>query len=287
MKFKWAVFVGILACLGSGAAQAQTNPNLEIGFKPFGSYDGTDIDSVNLYTGDLTVHIPLFSYPQRGTLRSESVMSLNTKMFKVFQNCNHVTGVCNDSWRLNTTGQYMFPLGVSIRNTSFLGPYWTYNTTYSYIYSTTTWDGAVHQMALNTSDNTTYESTDNTGLWNSGTRVLPNYFGIVKQRNGDLASQDTNGNYFSSTNPPVDPVTTAAYFYAWDPVASPVRYHLWTELERKSPSAMSGDSDINSAAWGGGGTSRIDASSAATTEACTANYAAGAARDCIYDTGQR
>ena len=126
-------------------------------------------------------------------------MSLNTKMFKVFQNCNHVTGVCNDSWRLNTTGQYMFPLGVSIRNTSFLGPYWTYNTTYSYIYSTTTWDGAVHQMALNTSDNTTYESTDNTGLWNSGTRVLPNYFGIVKQRNGDLASQDTNGNYFSST----------------------------------------------------------------------------------------
>jgi len=50
VKFKWAVFVGILACLGSGAAQAQTNPNLEIGFKPFGSYDGTDIDSVNLYT---------------------------------------------------------------------------------------------------------------------------------------------------------------------------------------------------------------------------------------------
>jgi len=45
---------------------AQTNPNLENGVKPFGSYDATSIDTINLATGALSLHIPLLSYPQRG-----------------------------------------------------------------------------------------------------------------------------------------------------------------------------------------------------------------------------
>ena len=190
-------FALFLFCIS--VANAQTNPNIENGLKPFGSYDGTDIDSVDLFTGNLTVHIPLFAYPQRGTLKNEFVMVENGKMFKVFQNCNHVTGVCNDRWTTNLGGNFTFPLGVTIRGTSQLGAYWTFNSLYQYIYTTTTWDGAVHQMALNTADHTTYESIDNSGIWNSGTRVSPILYGIAKRGNGDQATLDTNGNFFSST----------------------------------------------------------------------------------------
>ena len=42
---------------------AQTDPALETGLKPFGSYQGSDIDFVSTTTGRLHVHIPLFSVP--------------------------------------------------------------------------------------------------------------------------------------------------------------------------------------------------------------------------------
>ncbi len=46
---------------------AQTDPALEEGLKPFGSFHGGNIDSVNTTTGKLEVHIPLISFPQRGS----------------------------------------------------------------------------------------------------------------------------------------------------------------------------------------------------------------------------
>ena len=45
---------------------SQTDPALEAGLKPFGSYHGSDIDFVSTTTGRLHVHIPLFSVPQLG-----------------------------------------------------------------------------------------------------------------------------------------------------------------------------------------------------------------------------
>lgn len=91
------------------------------------------------------------------------------------------------------------------------------------------------------------------------------------------------GAYFSTPTIPVDPVTGASYFYAYNPAATPTQFHLWTELERNNAAALRGDFDINSTGWSG---NAIDASTAG-TEACTAAYSAGAARDCIYDVGQR
>lgn len=91
------------------------------------------------------------------------------------------------------------------------------------------------------------------------------------------------GPYFSTPTIPVDPVTGAAYFYAYNPAVNPTVFHLWTELERNSPAALRGDFDINSTGWTG---NAFNASTAG-TEACVAAYAAGAARDCVYDIGQR
>ena len=92
------------------------------------------------------------------------------------------------------------------------------------------------------------------------------------------------GKYLTANAVPVDPITVAAYFYAYNPATNPSQFQVYTELEQKSASALSADADINSSAWAGGNT--IDASLAA-SEACTAAYAAGTARDCIYDQGQK
>src|SRR5258708_5472560 len=67
--FKAKMLVVILALIlaGSLTAGAQTAPNLENGFKPFGSYDGTHFDTINVMNGNLMVHIPLYpEAPQRG-----------------------------------------------------------------------------------------------------------------------------------------------------------------------------------------------------------------------------
>lgn len=93
------------------------------------------------------------------------------------------------------------------------------------------------------------------------------------------------GKYLSSNAVPTDPITGAGYFYAFNPATNPIQYQVWTELEQKSSSALAADADLDSSGWAGGNT--INASSPATTEVCTANYNAGAARDCIYDVGQK
>ena len=52
-----------LSCL---PLRAQSSGTQEAGFKPYGAFNYADIDSVNLANKKLELHIPLFSYPQRG-----------------------------------------------------------------------------------------------------------------------------------------------------------------------------------------------------------------------------
>jgi RHS repeat-associated protein len=45
---------------------AQDLAGFEQGIKPYGSYEGGDIDSISMVNGGLSLHIPLISFPQRG-----------------------------------------------------------------------------------------------------------------------------------------------------------------------------------------------------------------------------
>ncbi len=56
----------LLTVASSQLLMAQTDPALEAGLKPFGTFQGSNIDFVSTTTGRLHVHIPLLSYPQRG-----------------------------------------------------------------------------------------------------------------------------------------------------------------------------------------------------------------------------
>src|SRR5882762_5513251 len=61
----WMLVAVILA--GSVSVFAQTTPDLENGFKYYGSYDGSHLDTVNLMNGNLMLHLPLVpEFPQRG-----------------------------------------------------------------------------------------------------------------------------------------------------------------------------------------------------------------------------
>ena len=63
-RFVFAAFsMAFLFCCST--VRAQVDPMLEQGTKPFGAYS-SDFDSISMVNGGLTVHIPLFSYPQRG-----------------------------------------------------------------------------------------------------------------------------------------------------------------------------------------------------------------------------
>src|SRR5438105_15752298 len=60
-----AIILGIAAWL-----HAQTSPNIEKGWKPYGSYDSSHLDTVNLMNVNLMLHLPIVpNAPQRGYLK--------------------------------------------------------------------------------------------------------------------------------------------------------------------------------------------------------------------------
>lgn len=74
----WIAVIIVLAC--SFAGFAQTEPNLENGFKPYGSYSGSNIDTINLENGNLMVTIPMpFALPQRGKVQPSYFLGITSK----------------------------------------------------------------------------------------------------------------------------------------------------------------------------------------------------------------
>ena len=78
----FAVRLSLVTVLGLSAvvpAHGQVQPNVENGFKSYGSYDSSKIDTVNLANGGLTLHIPLpMAYPQRGGTLTPSYFLVST-----------------------------------------------------------------------------------------------------------------------------------------------------------------------------------------------------------------
>src|ERR1051325_7788616 len=77
---------------------AQTDPNLEQGLRPYGSYEGGNIDAVSLTNGNLYINHTLFDYAQRGNQHVEVSLRYNNKIFQVHQFCDPHTGDCSSFW---------------------------------------------------------------------------------------------------------------------------------------------------------------------------------------------
>ena len=179
-----ASVVFVLCC--NSTAFGQSDPNLEQGLKPYGSYHGGDIDVVSMATGNLTVKIPLLSYPQRGKLHLGSELVYNAKNYQFKQICT--PNGCTDRWsRLGG----VFDSGVvaqwDIKNSITSVAIQPDPQHIFYIDAVKTADGSSHTLG-HAATGTSEESVDATGLDGS----LIDSQGII-YTNG-ICEEDPNGN---------------------------------------------------------------------------------------------
>ena len=81
-------------------------PNLENGFKSWGSYDGSSVDTVSNLNGNQLLHAPLLAnYPQRGgKLTMQSFLYQTSKSWQVFCSLNLIGDEVTCQWALGRSG---------------------------------------------------------------------------------------------------------------------------------------------------------------------------------------
>src|SRR5579864_3611914 len=158
------------AC-GAIAASAQTQPNLENGFKNYDSIHGSNIDSVSLMSGNWMLHASaLPDVAQRGDLGAHYFMYASSKNWQIRCISNPTTGqTCY--WTQGGTGVFLQRSnGISVHRTVDISGSGTGTVTYEgYGYTLNTAEGGSHQLygipgtADANGDATVYESLDTTG----------------------------------------------------------------------------------------------------------------------------
>ena len=147
-------------------AVGQTAPNIENGLKSFGSYSGSDVDTVNLQSGNLMFHVPLFSYPQRGGKISLSYAFENSsKNWSVeqYQDSQHNT---HSKWVLAEPASVYIGanVGLSVQRARIVNTDTTGNVTTTLEgYAVTTPDQAIHWLPENLANNNMV-TVDNSGF---------------------------------------------------------------------------------------------------------------------------
>jgi uncharacterized protein YceK len=153
------LIIAVIILSGATSVFGQTQPNLDNGYVPYGSYDGSNIDTVNLQNGNLMLHIPMpFSYPQRGgRLTSTNVLSVSSKAWSV-QTTVGPDGSTRQHWSMGGFGPAVnigkIGTGVGFANTMDLAVHRTLtreidsfgSSTSTSGYYLTTWDGSTHQL---------------------------------------------------------------------------------------------------------------------------------------------
>jgi hypothetical protein len=200
-----AVLISLLACIvlaPLAQAQLSVDPTLERGLKPYGTFEGGAVDSVSVTNGNLNLHIPLISYPQRGG-------KLHLGFYVKFDNnsytysaqnqtaCDQPPHVC--AWGTNVNGPLM-EIVPDLDFTTFVsgvippsnGPYATIKTS----------DGAQHEMGATSSGN--WMTVDGTGwvcLSNCATVIDRNGIRYSTSSPGGKPTrfEDPNGNLITST----------------------------------------------------------------------------------------
>src|SRR5882724_6463646 len=177
---------------------AQAAPSLENGFKNYGSYDGSHLDTVNVMNGNLMLHIPVLpAFAQRGAFAPQYSLYVTSKSWQTYckSDTNSSTGqIC--WWDSNNPGVMLINAeGLLARRTlvkTFSGTGQTLYSTQQY--SVTGPDASVHQFApvpgkpLDAySDPTVYESLDTSGY--HLTISNPDINGVMN----DVTVTDRNG----------------------------------------------------------------------------------------------
>jgi RHS repeat-associated protein len=210
MRKAWFFFIA-LVLTGSSTAMCQQDPSTGAGFKPYGSFEGSDVDSVNLENGNVMLHIPLASYPQRG---GQLKFNITTRLNNISWTIRKITNPLNpnivtESWYLpsQSAGVHVvfdgIPQGTELMDQS--------NLTLSGIdgIQISTPDGTSHylepaSLATATSGTGDWRAIDATGyLLHISTGTGDSTYGLaangirVNYPSSGVVIQDTNGNQMS------------------------------------------------------------------------------------------
>jgi RHS repeat-associated protein len=170
-------FVALLFCLalflgaGSTGAFAQTQPNLENGFKRYGSHDGSNLDTVNLMSGNWMLHAGLIpDIPQRAGLTNHYFLDTNSKNWQVRCISSQAPSGQTCFWQPGGTGVGFERSDAFSMHRTLIISYSSAGTTYEGLgYTLNGPDGTTHQMygipgtEDANGDATVYESLDTTG----------------------------------------------------------------------------------------------------------------------------
>lgn len=188
------LLLAVTLAFGCTLLFAQSNPTLEKGLKPYGSYSGGDIDSVSLVNGKLELQIPLAGYSQRGgSLGLSFTVRYDNPVYQhYFEDCD-IIQPCQEYWEF---------LGQGVQIEPNLGPRVVpYTELKGSRYEVETVDGSSHKMGQVGS---TWETLDGTAIqYNPTTRVViyPNGTRYYLDTNlwSLLRVEDANGNRISTT----------------------------------------------------------------------------------------
>jgi RHS repeat-associated protein len=164
--------LSLLFALGTTGLSCQTQPNLENGFKPYGSYDASGLDTVNLMNGGRVLHAPLLpDYPQRGAITPHINLYDTSKHWQVRCIASQASGGQTCFWTRPGGGvAFQSSVGLSVHRTMIASGSGTGTTTYSsFGYSITSADASTHSLypipgtSDATGEATKFESQDTSG----------------------------------------------------------------------------------------------------------------------------
>jgi hypothetical protein len=238
-----------LACIAR-SAQAQIS-EFDQGFRPFGSYNLSEIDSVNLSNGRLLVDIPILSYPQRGALTlTFSLRYTLANPWYVYEWSTGNPPQLHRQWRTTGTG-----IGISIAwDGNYSAAPLSSGTPSSYFRDPS---GALHTTGYVGvyPAASTLESNDGTGFQMkavNGSYVLTDSHGIQRSSTATGSSSQGYTNTLTATDPNGNHIS-----YVWQtPPGLPGLFtEQWTDTVGRQISDSSQTTTLNGQTFGGWGNS--------------------------------
>lgn len=231
-RLYYAISILVAMMIFPEVAASQNPQDFNSGLTPYQGFHGGDIDSINMASGNLNLHIPLISFPQRGgALRLNFAINYNSTVVKRTYHCcgqqgyNIWTGVTGNPVSVQVADdQYYGPLIHSVPDGQLLYNYYTVQSP----------DGTQHLMGYTTGNPLTggqtiaLRSLDATGLYlsisdpsrysttftvidKSGIRYTNNSSTPKREDpNGNYITTDQNGNTIDTLGRSVPPAPTSS-----------------------------------------------------------------------------
>jgi RHS repeat-associated protein len=138
----------------------------------YGSYEGGNVDRVNVKNGNVMLRIPLVSFPQRGSLKLSYSLSLNNSGFYYSKTCDS-SGWCTGTWSRQFPKPSVSTIGPSVGMDQGLSLYASQQsinvggiqgtTYYYYLYTLTDFTGAQHPLGFDNNNLSHLYATDGSG----------------------------------------------------------------------------------------------------------------------------